>query len=72
MPLLTILETYTENQLRLIAIASLVQYKNMKHEMDTDKPGNKSALDEPKKKKSFKNMTKKEIDEYYSSSGSPI
>lgn len=61
LPLHTILSTYTEGQLRLIAIFTLVQYHNMKKEMDADKKG--------ATKKSFKDMTKEEIEDYYKYQG---
>ncbi len=66
LPLHTVLSTYTEGQLKLIAIASLVQYRNTKDEIESDK--NKSPTDN-KKRKSFKDMNKDEIEAYYRSQG---
>lgn len=62
LPLHTILSTYTEGQLRLIAIFTLVQYHNTKNDMDGDKKGARG-------KKSFRDMSQAEMEGYYREQG---
>jgi len=62
----TLLATHTEGQLRIMAIASRINYVNMKHRMDIDskKSNNSPDSNSNKPPKPFKDMTKAEIEAY--------
>jgi hypothetical protein len=75
-----VLQSHTSGQIRLLALASMVNYHNFKARMDKDKQPSRETPSMPattqheiiesvKPKKPFKQMTKNEIENYYLSQG---